>query len=896
MLNKVTGAALAAALGVLAPAALAQTSQISATGIGCGADYSNNNLSWTCNAGEIAISEVIDIEFVGDPDGCVLGQSLVIETATVVYDINTNERYDLTLWLGDQEGTDPRGLAGAGESCSAFSVPGPFNPTPDAAQPWGDADGDQCGDLAFTYDPTEDPAGLGDTRTFTNIPITCQDNNNDGFADLQVLLTWEQQDSTACNVGTFPTGAGARSKCDYGITTNNTLPIVEGPSLELAKTVINDNGGNDVASSFDLTLTGNDGTHNAGVDYSDGDTPTIVAGVQYTVSETPNTGYTNTSITCIDTEPTPDVNIGNPFTAENGQVIVCTVVNNDIAPALTLVKAVINDDGGGAAEDDFTLRVTGAGGLCGQDGTDAYVDPDGNGVAVTPVESNCAYTVTEDPVPGYTNLGVACVDDDTAGNVPHPVTLSEGQSVTCTVTNDDIEQTEGGSITLVKQVNGGDAVAGDFTLRLSGDDGDGGDCGYELAPFSSGDVITDPQDGCLYTVSEDPLAGYVPGEPPVVCLGDAGDIGHPFTFESGDDVACTVVNNAVVTQLALVKEVVNDDEGTAVAEDWTLSADNGPSSPISGDGGFPSTAVEPGTYVLNETGPDFYTAGEWTCVEVTGAPFPVANGNEVTLEAGDDVTCTIVNDDSPTVARFLVTKEFTDGNPAEVEVFITCDTGLPLEQDFVISDGEPVNFVVTLFERGAMNCDIHESPVPAGYAPSYFADVEDGTAGTIFADDEGCHFREVEGGQFVCEIVNSVQPQQVEVTKEWITQAEDHGLPFTASANYTCYNVRAEDGSLGSFGGGFWFEGEVDSDVIEDVYPDYGGSTYCTVNEVYVDSAVEADDSECDSVPVTLGSGASCTIYNTVFFEGIPTLNQYGLAVLALLMLGVGAIGFRRFV
>jgi hypothetical protein len=32
-----------------------------------------------------------------------------------------------------------------------------------------------------------------------------------------------------------------------------------------------------------------------------------------------------------------------------------------------------------------------------------------------------------------------------------------------------------------------------------------------------------------------------------------------------------------------------------------------------------------------------------------------------------------------------------------------------------------------------------------------------------------------------------------------------------------------------------------------------------------------------------------------VFFEGIPTLNQYGLALLALLMLGVGAVGLRRF-
>ena len=46
---------------------------------------------------------------------------------------------------------------------------------------------------------------------------------------------------------------------------------------------------------------------------------------------------------------------------------------------------------------------------------------------------------------------------------------------------------------------------------------------------------------------------------------------------------------------------------------------------------------------------------------------------------------------------------------------------------------------------------------------------------------------------------------------------------------------------------------------------------------------------------VTAGGSAECTITNTVFFEGIPSLNQYGLAIMALLMLGMGMVGFRRF-
>ena len=55
-------------------------------------------------------------------------------------------------------------------------------------------------------------------------------------------------------------------------------------------------------------------------------------------------------------------------------------------------------------------------------------------------------------------------------------------------------------------------------------------------------------------------------------------------------------------------------------------------------------------------------------------------------------------------------------------------------------------------------------------------------------------------------------------------------------------------------------------------------------NEVTA-SSNESDDA-VDDLDIPIGE---------LFFEGIPTLNQYGLAVLVLLMLGIGVIGFRRF-
>ena len=39
-------------------------------------------------------------------------------------------------------------------------------------------------------------------------------------------------------------------------------------------------------------------------------------------------------------------------------------------------------------------------------------------------------------------------------------------------------------------------------------------------------------------------------------------------------------------------------------------------------------------------------------------------------------------------------------------------------------------------------------------------------------------------------------------------------------------------------------------------------------------------DNDCGDLVFSAGHGDSCLITNTVFFEGIPTLSQYGMAIL----------------
>lgn len=239
----------------------------------------------------------------------------------------------------------------------------------------------------------------------------------------------------------------------------------------------------------------------------------------------------------------------------------------------------------------------------------------------------------------------------------------------------------------------------------------------------------------------------------------------------------------------------------------------------------------------------------------------------------------------PEQARFFVGKDFDDDNEAEVEVTLTCNTGLPLSQPTTISEGDPVNFVIGDFEQGALNCEVTEVTID-GYTASY----DDGDG--ISADN--CSWEGLTGGQYTCNITNSLQQSEVVVTKEWIDENPQFNAINYAEAFWSCSNV-ATDG-FGGTGGGLDFLGNPGSDSFF-VYPDWENGTTCTVSEVFIaDGGVEIDDSDCQTITLFPGEDAACTIVNTRLYAGIPTLSHYGLGVLAILMLGMGFVGFRRFV
>jgi hypothetical protein len=242
----------------------------------------------------------------------------------------------------------------------------------------------------------------------------------------------------------------------------------------------------------------------------------------------------------------------------------------------------------------------------------------------------------------------------------------------------------------------------------------------------------------------------------------------------------------------------------------------------------------------------------------------------------DDFSLTTTGD---TRAEFRVEKDFADGNPAGVEVTLSCNTGLPLEQSKVITEGDPVTFVVTDFDSGELDCSVIEAAL-AGYTASY----DDGSPA-----GDACSFEDVTAGvELLCVITNGPLAVDVEVTKQWFDEQLGEVIP-EADAFYECFGEVFEPVS-----GGLHFEGVEDTESFQ-VFPHWNGGTTCTIEERVNDSSVESDDSDCQQLSVTLGQGASCTITNTRFFEGIPALNPFGLAGLALLLLWSGWIAFRRY-
>ena len=181
--------------------------------------------------------------------------------------------------------------------------------------------------------------------------------------------------------------------------------------LTVIKEIVNDNGGNNVVGDFQLQVVGTVVTNvTSGVQ-------TVFAADNYTVTETGIQGYQASF--------TGDCNAAGQITLNPSDVKTCTITNNDISPNITLIKNVVNDNGGMKVPANFTMKIDGS------------VVPQNTSVAVS---ANSAHAIDENPVSGYHFVSLT-------GSAKCPTvlggtaTLDEGEAITCTITNSD----DGGS-------------------------------------------------------------------------------------------------------------------------------------------------------------------------------------------------------------------------------------------------------------------------------------------------------------------------------------------------------------------------------------------------------------------------------------------------------------------
>ena len=296
---------------------------------------------------------------------------------------------------------------------------------------------------------------------------------------------------------------------------------------------------------------------------------------------------------------------------------------------------------------------------------------------------------------------------------------------------------------------------------------------------------------------------------------------------------------------------------------------------------------------------------------------------------------------------FAVQKLFRDGNnETSVTLDFWCSSGswspvsVTVDPDGVAQVGlgmyEQIFVVSLLPGNTSVECTVTEQPVD-GYDTEYYC-----PAGDSMSDaneicrrpnvgkpvNTSCKWTGVETGDANrCFIANNPAPVKVEVTKKWEITTDggdyfdrDAKIKIRCDGEIINYDYEKNDVWTKKFFLSDGLDSYDDKDGIDIseatvtawVYPEWEPTppvtipptkqegTDCWAEEDDLVNAVEVttDCGNRDKPGMTVSvqeGGDSCTMINTLFFEGIPTLNQYGMAITALLMLGIGMLGFRRF-
>ena len=286
------------------------------------------------------------------------------------------------------------------------------------------------------------PSVVGDVMTYTSQTLYVAPGTYDLIeADVDGYLegSWSCSEGTvgsdAFDAGEITLAFGEQTVCEI---TNDDIA----PTLTLEKTLTNNNGGDLEIADFEISI----GTNIV----TSGFPNTVAANADLTISELEKPGYTAGTWECTDAAgltavadlPLAGAAGGATFQLEPGSDVTCAITNDDIAPSLTLVKSVTNDNGGDLEVADFEMFID--------------TTPATSGTSVL-VMANQNIVIRETDVVSYAEGTWECIDVTglTAGlpltgvATGETIQLSPGADVTCSIVNNDL----GIDLSIVKTVD-----------------------------------------------------------------------------------------------------------------------------------------------------------------------------------------------------------------------------------------------------------------------------------------------------------------------------------------------------------------------------------------------------------------------------------------------------------
>lgn len=543
------------------------------------------------------------------------------------------------------------------------------------------------GDTPRTFSPTTSPDGerIVALPAGTNFAVTEVQANSNGYTTTY---------SSGC-IGTIV--EGQTKVCTI---TNDDNP----PGLTVIKKVTNDNGGTKLPGDFTMNVSGSNVSPSAFPGSSTGTTVSLNAG-SYSVSESGPDGY----VAYYYGDCSGTITLGESKT--------CTIVNDDVPALLTVIKYVVNDNGGLLKPADFYLYV---GNTQVPTGVGYYFNAG-------------AYAVSEANQSGYEagDWGGDCAANGS-------IVLNLGDQKTCTITNYD----KPAKITVTKEVvndDGGTKTASDFTLKINN------------TVVQSG-VTKNFTGNTQYTISESGPSGY--RQTDLSCYEYARNakvwLQNPFTAELGHEYFCTIVNDDISGKLTIKKEANPQDD-----HDFEFESDQLGYFKLDDDGDNTNTLknykefdnLSAGTYSVREQETNDWDLESIVCKNAEKYWIDwKENRLYVKVNAGDDVTCKFVNEKLNTIKGY----KFED-----VNMNGKWDKGEPALKDWTIKldcDDDEDYCDATSAKTNVDGEYEFEELLPGEYTVCEVQ--KDGWSQTYPASNDDCYDIEIEGPGEVIEDKN----------------------------------------------------------------------------------------------------------------------------------------------